>query len=705
MRHLFIILSLMLAATPGHAQDEQGAFVVNYVAGGQVRSTTADGLSFGQTAGNSHYQLSGTGGDSLLALGINLRDVQYIARNASTKPTATVVGDVNGNTRVTGYQADGTITMTTDGDIPQVGQVLVSAPTEAAPRGFLRKVTDVRQEGGNIILQTTECNISEALPNCKAQVALPWGDMQFEAVDSRGNRVPLKQTTATDDIDKARLQRSFDVPVFSSKKIVKGVNDFIGFFQPGEAEVDEDMDLVYQGWMQDAEGEFDTEEAQNDEPRCELNGNIHFTVDCAADFIYDSSLGIIQELGVKFEGSVTATPSLTFEIGGKFEILDTIKIYSITPICFTIFGVPVEITPCFAVISHIKWVGKKSTITTTFSPIVGSIEAQNIIKPEPASKRKIQDYITLNPLEWTMHGPPFFNMRKLYLDNLGLNYKNYPEIISYKNPFKDWTLGNLFKEAFRNSTITASVSGKLTGGIRPTLIGKVYDSDDCQVGLGLEPYVGLRGELSFKYDGMNNGSDLSWNDTEVKDELSAIYGLNLHPSARLALDIPVIGKKTLLDKTGTINIIKERPLGATLSLFAKIKDMKISPNHDVLTDSKGKVHVTVSRDTKAQIFDEEDFGICYRPKGEGAPWQYISLKDKMKPVSIREGNFVQELETDIPIGGLLPLKTYEVKGWSTYAPFGNNPFYIYRNGSTFTTGSVNSNDGGDSLEDIPGEEL
>jgi hypothetical protein len=43
------------------------------------------------------------------------------------------------------------------------GDVLVSEPSSAAPDGYLRKVTAIRQEGGQILLDTTQANLTDAI--------------------------------------------------------------------------------------------------------------------------------------------------------------------------------------------------------------------------------------------------------------------------------------------------------------------------------------------------------------------------------------------------------------------------------------------------------------------------------------------------------------------------------------------------------------
>jgi len=70
-------------------------------------------------------------------------------------------------TNLTSVSPDG-VTYTFSGMTPELaavgtGEIIVSAPTELAPNGFLRKVTSVDASGGQVILQTQAATLEEAI--------------------------------------------------------------------------------------------------------------------------------------------------------------------------------------------------------------------------------------------------------------------------------------------------------------------------------------------------------------------------------------------------------------------------------------------------------------------------------------------------------------------------------------------------------------
>ena len=82
-------------------------------------------------------------------------------------PDTTKVADPTTRAALTAYDADTGVLRFSQGS-PGVGKlksgdVLVSEPSAAAPSGYLRKVTAVRQDGADTVLDTTQANLTDAI--------------------------------------------------------------------------------------------------------------------------------------------------------------------------------------------------------------------------------------------------------------------------------------------------------------------------------------------------------------------------------------------------------------------------------------------------------------------------------------------------------------------------------------------------------------
>ena len=82
-------------------------------------------------------------------------------------PATTKVADAQTRAALRSYDADSGV-LTFAGGAPalaalQVGDVLVSEPSEAAASGYLRRVTAVRRDGDRVVLDTTQANLTDAV--------------------------------------------------------------------------------------------------------------------------------------------------------------------------------------------------------------------------------------------------------------------------------------------------------------------------------------------------------------------------------------------------------------------------------------------------------------------------------------------------------------------------------------------------------------
>jgi len=89
------------------------------------------------------------------------------AQDAVIIPDTTKVTDASTRTTLTAYDAEsGVMRFSKSSPVLaklKIGDVLVSEPSNAAPSGYLRKVQAVRQEGSEVVLDTTQARLDEAI--------------------------------------------------------------------------------------------------------------------------------------------------------------------------------------------------------------------------------------------------------------------------------------------------------------------------------------------------------------------------------------------------------------------------------------------------------------------------------------------------------------------------------------------------------------
>ena len=208
----------------------------------------------------------------------------------------------------------------------------------------------------------------------------------------------------------------------------------------------------------------------------------------------------------------------------------------------------------------------------------------------------------------------------------------------------------------------------------------------ASVSLKLCPYIGVKGEIVWAY----KYSTGTFDDLEFKDDIALYLGADVCADATLKLS----DDKSKTFTTGDANII-EKDLVQGGFFFPQYYNMLITPTENAM--NAGYVNIAVQRSPLhlfRAFFPEEDFGLCLaRTDQKPREWQYISLKslygDKTTPFT---------MSAEIPTGGLVAGKTYEVRPYTKVKSLG----YIKRSGGKFNMGSNKSVGYGDELPYIPG---
>lgn len=134
-------------------------------------------------------------------------------------PETTKVTDEETRTALTDYDpASGTMRFATNtGFLADLrpDDVLVSVPSTAAPNGYLRKVKTIRQEAGEVVLETTQANLTDAISQGDLDVHydLEPADLQSATALVEGLQVGLAPQDAVDLGDGYSFRAQFNETV------------------------------------------------------------------------------------------------------------------------------------------------------------------------------------------------------------------------------------------------------------------------------------------------------------------------------------------------------------------------------------------------------------------------------------------------------------------------------------------------------------
>ncbi len=209
-------------------------------------------------------------------------------------------------------RADGTVVLdaATAKEIPQVGEIIVSGVTDAAPEGFLYHVESVQQSGGNVTIKTSPATLNEVLPDASFEQPL-----QFSLADDEENAT-LNQPKSNG----IRPRGDFDLLDWTVKlSFKKELGDKV----------------VISDWLEKSQ-------------YISVDGSLKLKL--GGSFIWDCKNGWPYRCGFTLDGSTSA--QVTVEAAVKVEPKDVEKYRfklpketKLKPIAFTILGVPVVIVP------------------------------------------------------------------------------------------------------------------------------------------------------------------------------------------------------------------------------------------------------------------------------------------------------------------------------------------------------------------------
>lgn len=552
---------------------------------------------------------------------------------------------------------DGTIILSSSSKAqPQVGELMVSGVTEAAPYGFLVRVEEVVEQGGQVVVKTSPASLNEVLPDAKVEVPLPLG----QAYQEEGTR-------ADHDFDLLDFDKKFNL-----------------FGKPGG-----------------------TDQYGNKQKESIITGDVSIAAKIGGTFLYESSWGIPERIGIKLDGSLSV--KVVVEAALKTDFKDKLGEINAAPITILIMGVPVAITP--------------------------QIKFNYAIKPKGKlyAKWKVLDIDA-----WKFDAHLIWNLEE---DVDGKNW-DYGASSSSDLTQKKWY------EYFTDMlNIEVGMSGEVEFAVWPEVRFLLYNQENISLGIGVSPYAKLSGELALQYQ-YDEGS---WDDFELKDQISLSLGVNIPVGGKLEFNLPSWTPNWIKERSfvhdgkigGTIEEdiqIVEFPLFSAATLFPAFRSFNIYPEEDAL--KRDKVHVSSIKDNVLSIFDEleSDFGYCIalvernNPEGNGSvgggagggggsswdngngfagggggggggsswdekTWRFVSLYDRYTS----SGTYHGAMEYDIPTSELEPNATYEVRPY-TEINVGFTRVKVKRKGGKFKTGG-SLDDGIGIITDVPGTDF
>ena len=205
-------------------------------------------------------------------------------------------------------RSDGTVVLdaNTAKEIPEKGEIIVSGITDAAPLGFLYKVENVKQQNGEITIETSEASLNEVLPD--AHIEQP---LQFRLADD--TQAPKKRSGRN---GAAKLNES---ELFNYKHK----------FEIAKVPLGEKFEVL------------------GHEVESYVQGTIDVGLKLSGNFIWDSKSFWPYRVGVMLNGDLSISATIEAALKASYEN----KFYEtpLEPIVFIVAGVPIVIVP------NIEW--------------------------------------------------------------------------------------------------------------------------------------------------------------------------------------------------------------------------------------------------------------------------------------------------------------------------------------------------------------
>ncbi len=548
---------------------------------------------------------------------------------------------------------DGEKLMMGDGD----GDPVVVVCSGDAASGII--VNEVRSDG-TVILSASSTTIPKEgeIIVSGVSAAAPRGFLyHVESVQQSGNQVVIQTSPAylNEVLKDAHIEQRLS---FREATPSAGAPIHMGRYAPTRAT---DFDLFkWKGTFSISDTPGDSIAFMGMQIHSYVKGSLNVGVDLGGTFIYDSDGFIPDRVGVTLDGSVSV--DVTIEAGIKGEYKKEFAEVQLEPFTFMVGIIPVVICP------NLVW---KYGIRTAEGKV----------------------YAKWKPIDIEAAG---FEAHLIWNKEENLMGENWDYGASTTSDFSDWSWKSFFKDMLN---LEAGLEGEVKFSVWPELEFELYNLDNVALSTGLEPYAKLKGELALKWQ----ANDWSWNDFELKDNLSLSVGLDIPMEGKV--EFSLFGKKFGGKLSHSLTLF-DYPLIEGATFFPVFNNFSVFPEDNV--NQYNSVHVSATKGARLFTFfgeQETDFGFCYAPlikdnSGNNVPgeWVYISLRDKYASENLSGTSF--EMETDILTHNLSSGTTYEVRPYTTVGQWG----VVKRKGGKIKTGGSVSGGGG-TIIDIPGENL
>lgn len=517
---------------------------------------------------------------------------------------------------------DGTVVLSSENDVPSVGEIIVSDEAPGAPDGFLYKVEEVRSANGLTEITTSPACLNEVIGTCHEVIPL--------------NATEVENFTRSDGkvFYPSKTRAEWTVNFIEIDTLIKVNTDTLKQFEIGNLKASLSSTLSLK-----------------------LTSNLSGTFTCIKK---EGELDF-EKIGFELKGGVTAKLSLDLNAKISYKInpinLGKLKFKKLT---VWVSGVPISLKPVVDVRLTFEANGEASVSIT---PVDVSLETGFSLYYHDVPDPITGEHFTKDCFFPTDEIKNLFSISGI----LGSIFETAKDVGE-----------NMLSPKF-------AIKGNVKVGISPMFGVWFYGREDTQLSLGFSPYLKLLGELSAAYSMVFDDVPLSLkNNLFITDKLDIKWGIDADGYVRLPFQIPFTEKRPDNKyEIDTYNVF-EGHLWSILSLFPTYHSFYLYPEDDAMRYESVKIRAEKERPSFV-LFEEDDFGFAYREKGT-EDWKYMSLKEKYANSNYGTFDQSFTMEYDLPTSELKSNATFFVAPYTHIETSGGGYYIFRKGGSFKTGG-------------------
>lgn len=557
---------------------------------------------------------------------------------------------------------DGVLLIETKEDkIPKVGDHICSGPTEAAPYGYLRRVVSVTEVN-------TKSDMSRLI---KLLTDEPILETVFDALTF--------DTTIPIDLSEIDISSVTDTEgnALSFVKENKG-------WKIIDSPIKIDLKMAFEGVDEDG-NEYPYYEDEKD--FVTITPTVVLTPKKLSIPISINN-GNFKRLGLETNWDVDLRVKADFWLGKKYDS-KMVPLYNIQlkPITIPLGEIPFVITPLFTLYYKFKAEGGAS-IGFTLIDLTVDVNAGCLYN--------FEDKKLYPPQEEPYKGKYFCygkdGVQYRSNEEEGLEMESAPDEMRIKGELRgdlgiSFSVGaygcNLINRIVDGGWFAQKVGWTVADALAAEFCGFVYAQLKAQFGIG---------DIDKSFSSVDKPS------SRIKDGCN--FGIYANYSAQFFCQIFQLGWEPKYEPEKPLTIWE--PFKNIKSLFfSEFSSFEVTTNHDVLALSSKKHRPLFGY----SLFNEADFGFCYKEMNEGMDGlRYVSIRDNNPVTEEDSKSFTQLVKGEIPLARFEEGKSYTVYPYSEVNSYLQQGLRVLRTGRSFVYRGGNSLSDVN-LEDVPGTNL